>query len=491
MKKKCLAIGIILLFVGIAIIPSSSGTIEKQSSPTSRGHWLYVGGSGPGNYTRVQDAINDTNDGDTVYIFHDSSPYYEKLVINTSIALIGEDRHSTIINGTGPNNYVIEATVHNVVISEVTVEHNPGSGGMKAEECRICNTTIRNCDTGIIAMGQDIIDNNEIYNCTTYGISGTTNSNIIRQNTISNCGWCGIIFYIGSHNVIEQNIITHNGDGIGFLYPYNNRISNNVITSNRWNGVMDSVYHSGNTYSNNTITDNEECGLYIRGDTATVINNSIRFNHEYGVLVDLSNSCIYHNNFIGNTINAYDKGSSNSWDNGYPSGGNFWDDYNGTDENGDGIGDSPYLIPGGTNKDRYPLMHPLNKPPHPPTITGPASGNAKTTYTYTFTTMDPDGDNVSYFVDWGDNTASGWLGPYPSDVEQSASHSWSKKGTYTIRIKAKDTWGAESDWGTLGVHMPLSYEPPHSRFFEWLFERFPNAFPILRYLLGYEKPPIN
>ena len=66
---------------------------------------------------------------------------------------------------------------------------------------------------------------------------------------------------------------------------------------------------------------------------------------------------IYHNNFINNEQNAYD-GCNNTWDNDYPSGGNFWDDYNGTDEDEDGIGDTPYPIPGGDNDDRYPLMEP-------------------------------------------------------------------------------------------------------------------------------------
>ncbi|MBE3121902.1 MAG: hypothetical protein IMZ53_11800, partial [Thermoplasmata archaeon] len=63
--------------------------------------------------------------------------------------------------------------------------------------------------------------------------------------------------------------------------------------------------------------------------------------------------------------------------------------------------------------------------------------------------------------------------------------SWSNKGSFTIKVKAKDTSGLESNWGTLSVTMPLSYEPSLFRFLVLLVERFPNAFPILRQLVGY------
>ena len=99
-----------------------------------------------------------------------------------------------------------------------------------------------------------------------------------------------------------------------------------------------------------------------------------------------------------------------------------------------------------------------NNPPETPSITGPTSGKAGETYTYTFVTTDSDGDNVYYYIDWGDNTTSGWLGSYASGVEKTASHTWSQQGTYTIKIKAKDILDAESDWGTLDVVMPLNLQ---------------------------------
>ena len=126
-----------------------------------------------------------------------------------------------------------------------------------------------------------------------------------------------------------------------------------------------------------------------------------------------------------------------------------------------------------------------NTPPNAPTITGPANGKIKVAIAYNFTTTDPDSNDVSYYIDWGDETNSGWIGPYTSGDEITQSHTWTKKGDYTIKAKAKDSFGNESDWGELSVTMPYSYNLPFMQLWERLFERFPYAFPILRHLLGY------
>jgi PKD repeat protein len=126
-----------------------------------------------------------------------------------------------------------------------------------------------------------------------------------------------------------------------------------------------------------------------------------------------------------------------------------------------------------------------NEPPAPPTITGPAKGKIGVPTEYNFTTTDSDGDKVYYFIDWGDHTNSSWIGPYSSGDIVTKSHTWSTKGTYTIKAKAKDIYGNESGWATLSVTMPCSYNIPMLKFWEQLLERFPHAFPILRHLLGY------
>jgi hypothetical protein len=96
-----------------------------------------------------------------------------------------------------------------------------------------------------------------------------------------------------------------------------------------------------------------------------------------------------------------------------------------------------------------------NQLPNTPIISGPARGKAGILYNYNFSTTDPDDNNVYYYVEWGDSTNSGWLGPYSSGAQASASHIWDSQGTYIIKVKAKDIYGAESDWAILPLTMPM------------------------------------
>ena len=105
---------------------------------------------------------------------------------------------------------------------------------------------------------------------------------------------------------------------------------------------------------------------------------------------------------------------------------------------------------------------------------------------------DINNDDVCYYVDWGDGSTTDWTA-YQTEGQPgyNENHTWSKRGSYTIKAKAKDAAGNESEWATLTVTMPFSYNMPFIhflpviQFLERLFERFPNAFPILRQLMGF------
>ena len=124
-----------------------------------------------------------------------------------------------------------------------------------------------------------------------------------------------------------------------------------------------------------------------------------------------------------------------------------------------------------------------DQPPNTPTIDGRALGKTGTPNPYTFTTIDVNGDDVYYYIDWGDGQVDEWVGPYNSSEIAKITHIWDTKGIYTIKAKAKDVYDMESDWGTLKVIMPTEYAT-HG-FLERFFVTFPRLFPILRHLMGY------
>jgi hypothetical protein len=126
---------------------------------------------------------------------------------------------------------------------------------------------------------------------------------------------------------------------------------------------------------------------------------------------------------------------------------------------------------------------PPNKPNTPD---GSTRGKPGISYTYQTSTTDPDGDLLYYTWDWGDGTPINWTGLYNSAQTVTASHIWSTKGSYSVKVKAKDTTGAESVWSDpLPITMPYSYDKSIPQFLEFLVQRFPNAFPILRHIVGY------
>jgi hypothetical protein len=116
------------------------------------------------------------------------------------------------------------------------------------------------------------------------------------------------------------------------------------------------------------------------------------------------------------------------------------------------------------------IKDPLVAPEQPAKPAGPLTGKINEEQTYTVSTIDPNGDQVYYFLDWGDGTDSGWMGPYTSGTTSEATHSWTEKGTYQVKVKAKDDAGHESAWSNpLSVYMLKSKS---SNYALSLLERF-------------------
>ncbi len=301
--KRILAIGIILLFIGMSISSSTGFNTTQQFIKPVNGKTLYVGGSGPGNYTRIQDAIDNASDGDTVFVYDESSPYYENLVIDKSINLIGENRNSTVIDG-GSSDNVIQICVGRVTIKGFTVK-NSGDGNWENSGVEVGQ------DCAYVILYDNIIRENELgifLFCTWY--CNITN-NIITDNLfgIFCCG--GRMIGWGDSNTFSENVISNNKYGIfcgGELFRCT--FSNNIITKNIYGMRVEymSYFHNCtyNTFSHNVIGFGS---VYVGTNVSN--NNFIKnlrhakqYTRAFGGFVDYGTpNCKFNGNYWGRARN--------------------------------------------------------------------------------------------------------------------------------------------------------------------------------------------
>lgn len=364
MKRASLSIALVVC-VGTFCVGSMLMS-QKVEATT-----LYVGGTGPGSYTTIQDAIDDAEPGDIVYV--SNGVYHENLAIDEPLTLAGEDRRTTSIIGEGTGD-VVHVSADWVNITEFTVSGSGsriGDAGIElfdSENCSITNIVAMSNDIGLIL---DSSDNNTIINISAsdsrHGISliDSHNNSIISSDFSSNTG-AGIRLERSSYNYIADNRALNSGHGMILTRYSSYNTIENLTASNTKHGI-DLHLSNGNRIANSTSSENE-VGIQLHGSHGnTIVNNTISLNSRFGIGLGSSNdNLVYHNHFLNNKDQAFDDGYRNQWDNGYPSGGNYWSDYGGVDEKSgsnqdqpgsDGIADSPYSIGWGDSKDRYPFYH--------------------------------------------------------------------------------------------------------------------------------------
>ena len=262
----------------------------------------------------------------------------------------------------------------------------------------------------------------------------------------------GSTVYVADHGNADYIKIQDAIDSVNSgdtIYVYNGYYFENLI-------INKTIYLIGEDKSNTTIDGSGDNAIVISTDGAeirdftikngtngimindsrenTILDNTI-MDTNFGVYLDNKsfNNTIYNNNFINNIKNAYDS-SSNNWH--HLSIGNYWDDYTGSDENDDGIGDTIYNVYGGNNQDTYPLMEPITKEPNAGFTYLPLAPTTQDIIQFNDASIDLDGNIASWSWNFGD-------GNYSTD--RNPTHKYTDDGIYSITLKVTDNYGVVNE----------------------------------------------
>jgi parallel beta-helix repeat protein len=382
-------------------------------------------------FDQIQEAIDWAWKGDVIQVA--AGTFYEKVVVNKPLSLVGQSITDTVIDGNFTGN-VVDITAYNVNVSGFTIRRSgTNHNGIYVDGTTSGNNVSGNIITGngfgihLDSCSNNTIDGNSIAN-NGQGIYlwASSNNSIFRNNVTSN--YEGIDLDFSSNNVLRNNrmtwnsinfgcynnwqlptnvndidtsntvdgkpvyylvnksdqvvpldagyvalinctriavrdlSLTNNGQGVLVAYTNDSTITKNNLTNN--GEGIDVDHSSNNTLSDNVIDTNVNGIMLEYSSNNSIVANSLTANTQSGIYIFLSSgNHIYHNN-MNNTEQVLVYSSANVWDDGYPSGGNYWSDYTGFDVykglyqneiGNDGIGDTLYAIDS-NNIDNYPLM---------------------------------------------------------------------------------------------------------------------------------------
>lgn len=390
----------------------------------------------PADYPTIQQAINAAASGDTIYVAEGT--YYERIKVNKTLTLIGENPATTIIDGSerGP---IINVTADYVKIKNFTVQNGKDYTGIWVENPAgapivsvtiSTNVFINNYACVILSRSIGAVITNNTMKLNQYGIRAYSSKlTLIAYNRIENSLFYGVHLHTRSeNNTIKFNKFLYNKYGVHIeTSDYNNLSRNEIVSAVDKNG-----YGIRLTTSRNT----------------RIVGNTIQFNYRGIVLwEDSVNNTIYYNNFLNNTEQHYHYNTpltSNLWDTNICPGaeGNYWSDYQGVDDGtgvgrwgesriaGDGIGDT--LIPH-QSVDYYPLMHPWS--PFPVARFTHSPEQPYVNEIVTFDASASSGDLISYEWNFGDGS------PKVVESDPVTTHIYEAVGNYTVTLTITDREG--------------------------------------------------
>jgi parallel beta-helix repeat protein len=330
-------------------------------------------------FDTIQEAMDVSNDGDTVHAH--AGTYNEEVVISKAIIFEGEDKDTTVIQGSGTGVGVMVKGLSWVTVKDLQVNgfsigiylfsstDNTVSGNTVSENVRygiylnymshgntISGNTISSNDLGIrlYSSNTNTISENVVSdNKGGMGLYGSSNDNVISGNAFLDNSGTGIsIPYDCDNNVISQNTVADSYIGIYMYASTGGALVDGNDVSDNYFGIY--LYRSSSiTMVGNMVSDNEGSGFSLHQSTGNTLRWNTVSDNKGGVSFFSSNdNSLYHNNFVDNTNQVGNFESTNTWDDGEGKG-NYWSDYEGDDLDGDGVGDTelPHL-----DVDWYPLM---------------------------------------------------------------------------------------------------------------------------------------
>jgi parallel beta-helix repeat protein len=413
MRRTIFWSSLVLLLVGTLTLAFNAGLVHAQAET------VYINRDGSVSPSSAPfssvDNVTYTFTGDVSY------PAYNGIIIERNNIVINGDGYT--VQGDESGTGLSMTGVSNVTFENTNIQYFSYGIYLNDSDNNVidCNDAVANYDYGIYlasSSGDSLSGNRITSNGNGVGLNDSSNNGINGNNVTANDGGVGVgltdssnnngingnditnnfhgieVDFSCSSNSLSGNNITNNDDGIWLIFSSSNAISGNniivnkTIATNNLYGIY--LYSSfSNSIIGNNITANYDAGISLSSSSSNSIsgnnitnngdgidlassstnsiigNNIIGSNYYYGIgLLSSSSNTIYHNDFINNLGQVYSYISVNAWDDGYPSGGNFWSDYNGTDrysgpfqnETGsDGIGDTPYVI-SANNTDGYPLI---------------------------------------------------------------------------------------------------------------------------------------